>query len=126
MPQPETSSLHDYAVVWEASGYDENGETIISAPVEIRCRWENAQSSVVSPDGRVIGVEAIAVVTEDIKADSIIWQGRYSDRPTTSVSADQNPLMQVIATSKIEDVRGRVTRRVLKLQRYRSNLPASA
>ncbi len=124
MPPIETADLYDDAVLWSASGYTSDGEVTVSAPVAIKCRWEWVASQTTQVDGTIIGTEATIATNRVLSNGDILWLGEFADRPTSSTSAGQNPLVQVVAVKRANDVKSRATRCEVKAQRYKATLPA--
>lgn len=121
MPPQETTARHQKAVLWEASGFDDNGEIKVNAAVELDVRWEEKQTESLGPTGNTIKSDATVVVDQDIVIGSIMWPGIIDDLATPPVD-----LWQVIDFSKIPDIKGRINRRGVLLIRYSNELPTLA
>ena len=117
----ESSSLHQKAVLWTFSSYDNQGEAKVSAATEIDVRWEESVRETLDPKGNVIAADATVVVDRDIANHSIMWLGAEDDLASPPVD-----LYQVISFSKIPDVKGRNFRRVVLLMKYSDELPELA
>ena len=125
MPPLERQNLHDRAILWTKTGDDYQGEPIISDPVEIACRWEDRKSQSMNAENTLIGLDATVHVRQDVAVDSLMMKGTLSDITGTGFD-DPNPeIMQVKTVQKMTDLKGRVTKRQLGLQRFRGKLPDS-
>jgi len=118
MPSIETTNLNQYAVLWEAGSLDDYGELKVSSPVEIPCRWEYKQEEVSDPLSGTTVSEATVYVNQSIGIGSILWEGALADLPVTPTN-----LKRVAAVGRIPDVKGKKTRRFVRLVTYSNTLP---
>lgn len=114
----ETTELNEYAVLWALSSYDNNGEATVSAGVELKVRWTDAESQSATARGTPIAADATAVVDCDIALDSIMRLGRLSAVPTPPTD-----LYEVVSMRKTPDLKARTYRRIVSLRRYKDALP---
>ena len=119
MPAIETADRHQTAMLWPASGQGDYGKHKVTAPIQIKVRWEDRQSETVDSQGNTIGTNATVVVDRVIAVGSIMWLGKKDDLADPPVN-----LKEVVDYSAIPDVKGRKTRRVVKLVRHSNKLPA--
>lgn len=119
MPAIEINDLHQKAVLWAATGYDDYGEPTIGSATgtEIDVRWIDEQSEVSDPKGGTIASIATVIVDQDIAVGSVMWLGELANYVASAVK------MQVVDAQKIPDVKGRVFRRVLRLTKLSKELP---
>lgn len=81
---PDITKKHrtEKIVVWKScERYDDYGNPMVYAPVEIQCRWENVKREVRSVDGSVLACDALVYVKESIPVQSIFWRGALADLP---------------------------------------------
>jgi len=124
MPPIERVNRHDDAILWDVTGVDAYGEPLRDDPVELKVRWENNRSEMLDANGQSITVDATAVVAQDVTVGALMWQGLLDDWYGTGSSGSDNGLCQVVAFSKIPDLKGRNYRRTVGLMRFRGTLPA--
>lgn len=124
MPAFETMDRKQKAVLWAWTGVDEYGEPTVDrdAPIEIDVRWTEGRTEDKDADGNTIAYDAQAVVDRDIRVGSIMWLGKLADFADTGDEA----LMRVAAQPKATDLKNRVTRRTVKLQRYQGTRPTDS
>lgn len=120
MPPLEYLDLEDYAVLWEATGRnDDNGNPVVSdTPVEIRCRWEEGNIESPAPQTQDLVVDAVIATGRQLPMGSILWEGRLADVATAT-----RDLYEVINRSRAKDLRGRISRYEFGLKRYTDTLP---
>lgn len=121
MPHQETTSRHQKAVLWAASGFDDNGKVKVAAAVEINVRREEKRTETLDPTGNTIAADATVVVNQDIVVGSIMWLGELEDVADPPVN-----LWAVIDFNKIPDIKGRAYRRTVMLMRHSNELPELA
>ena len=121
MPYQETTSRHQKAVLWAASGFDDNADVKVLDRVEISVRWEEKDIETLDPAGNTIAAEAMVVVNQDIAVGSIMWLGELEDVADPPVN-----LWTVIKFNKIPDIKGRAYRRTVMLMRHSNELPELA
>lgn len=115
----EEDELHEFAVLWENTGYDDNGQpTVAESPEEIPCRWVEKLDQAVDKDGNLVATLIDVVVDRAITPGSILWEGQLSCLPSSPTD-----LKLVVGSVKTPDIKGRNKRRVLKLMRYGDSLP---
>jgi len=114
----ETDDLHQQAVLWVSSGFNNFGKPKVNAGVEINVRWEASSKEVNDPDGNSIILDAEVVVNQIVPVHSILWLGLLTDLPSPTTN-----LMRVESISSIPDMKNRVTRRTLGLKAWKDSLP---
>ena len=124
MPALEVTDLHDTAVLWAKTGSDWQGDEKLASPVEIACNWEDTDTQGVSPEGVTIGYSASVIVKQSVPMDSLMMLGTLTDLAGTGFDADNPRVMQVKSIRSLEDLKGRIPFRSLRLVRYRGTLPA--
>lgn len=126
MPPPERAGLHQKAMLWEASGYDRDGQpTVSDTAVEVRVRWEEGNADRLDRAGQQIVVDVTVAVWRDIPLGSIMWEGSeedLDDEPGTS-GFPASDLFEVVTKDRQTDVKGRITRYEYGLKRYRDSMP---
>jgi len=119
MPSLASSGRHQKAVLWAATGnFDNEGDALISSPVEITVRWEEVLEEAVDPNGNTVAVDAKITVDRVITVGSILWLGELIDLPSPPTE-----LKQVIGRNHIPGIKSRQTYRSLMLMRYSDTLP---
>ncbi len=120
MPAFETMDLIHIAVLWEKIGTDSHGEATHGEPDEIDCRWVGKPRAVMGSNNEPITVDATAIVEQDIPLLSLMWLGTLNEYYGAGSSGDDVRLMEVVAIPKADDIKGRHTRRSVRLKLYRS------
>ena len=129
MPPPETFERNQTALYFAFQSPNEYNEPRVSSPVELAVRWEYKQSSMLSPTGNPVAVDAQVVVAEDVALNSLMWLGGeaewYGGEPGTSSGSagEATELMQIVAFDYIVDLKGREVRRTLGLVFFRDKMP---
>jgi hypothetical protein len=123
MPPMETRRRHQKAVLWAAAEKTEFGRRQVYPPVELDVRWQNKDDTTTRADGATVRVDAQVVVDREIEPDSIMWLGELEDWYGTGSAGDDSGLMVVVSFSNIPNTKGRRSRLVCKLQRFRDALP---
>src|SRR5438046_3060213 len=121
MPDPETASLFDWAVLWAITGRDEYNNATLAAPVEIAANWQKTRRQVVTVDGSTVAVEAVVEVDQEIEPGSVVWEGRLEDIPGTAL-VPESGLYEVVTCPVTNDVRGRATYTKVTLMRRTDTL----
>lgn len=118
MPAFETMDLKQDAVLWEANGYDSEGEAKVNAPIAIKVRWENTSTFANNPQDNLEDISAIVFVDRLIPAQSILWLGKLADLPDTPVN-----LKKVVSSEWVSDIKNRNTRYTLQVVNSNALLP---
>lgn len=108
-----------YAVLYAATDYDEQGNPTVSAGTEIRCRWEDGRREITQPDGTIIAVEAEVFVNQSITVGSILWKGRLSESPSSAFKI-------VVAYGEVPNTKAKRYDRFVLVARYGDTLPTVA
>lgn len=122
MPPLETMDRNQTAVLWALAGRDAYNVATVSAPVEIRVRWNNKRREAVGPTGTPIATDAGAITARTVAVGSIFWLGTLEGIPGTS-EVPTADLFEVVAIDTTLDIKGRFVRRELLLSRYNDTLP---
>lgn len=117
----EEAERYEAVVLWNFIGRGEDGEPVVDAPIEIRCRWENIRKEMKDEKGNVVIVDAVVVVEREIKEGSQMWLGELDSWMGTGSSGDDTQVMEVIARGNIPDIKNRFRRRVVGLSRFRDS-----
>lgn len=118
MPAPEVRDLNDYAVLWSVASLDGYGRYKVSAPVEIRVRWEDSKQESTDPQNTVESRPAEVFVDRVISIGSILWHGRLRDLPAAPTG-----LGKVSSYDSTPDIKNRFMHRTVTLTRYGDALP---
>lgn len=127
MPPLEATDRLQTATVWEATGNtDQEGRPTVSAALELSpgsldggVRWVDKFSQAQDASGNTVGTDVTVVTNRNIPIGSIMWLGESAD----FVEANADDLYEVVAINDMPDIKGRFTRRVRMLKRFRSTLP---
>lgn len=124
MPSPEVIFRHQKAVLWELSGRDDYNEPLVSAPTEIWVRWNHNRSEALDAQGNKIALDAQAVVGQSIPLGSTLALGSLAEWYGTGSAGEASEVMQVITSSEMRDVKGRLVGRSVGLKRFRDVPPS--
>ena len=119
MPKPETSSAFGDITYWAENGWDDEGDIKVSAAVAIKGRLIHGKRE--GQTGLTSEVATDATLTDldqDLKVNSIIWEGHPDDYSTAE------NLFQVVEFRKVPDIKGRNYRRSAFLMRWKNELPS--
>ena len=97
-----TPNLPQTATYWAAGSTDRYGKPVLSAPVQIRCRWEDSNQQVMSKKGEEIISKARVFLASDVSLDGYLLLG-------TSAVGDPTPLnnaYEIQAKTTTPDLRG--------------------
>jgi|TARA_R110002110_G_scaffold145775_7_gene335373 hypothetical protein len=111
---------HQYAVYWAATGVDDYGEQTVSAPIELKVRWESEEQETTSADGQLVLTTEVVWVDRVISSGSILWFGKLIDLPSPLGGVD---LLKVSAYIEKPDTKGRNPEQTIRLVRYSQTLP---
>ncbi len=118
MPSIEGQGRYQSAILWEASGYDNNGMPTVLAPEGILVRWDIASSGMQAPNTNSIKQTIEVVVNREIPIGSIMWKGTAADLP-----AAPEDLMKVVGYRETPCIKGRKFQRTVTLELYGNTLP---
>lgn len=124
MPRPERSHRKQFAVLWEADGYDAYGRVQLGDRTQLKVRWTWTQSLTNSVNANQVVVDARAKLSRSVPTGSVMWLGKIAELPTGTSFDDSNPLMEVVSVSEATDVKGRVTGYTANLAFYKGVFPA--
>lgn len=114
----ETDFLNQKAVVWDHTGYDSAGDTIVSHPRQIQARWEFRRQQLIDENGAPIAVDATVFVDQEIAVDSIIWKGAIEKVPDPI-----KKLYIVVFYEETPDINCDEFERILGIKKFRDKLP---
>lgn len=73
-------AMNDVVTYWEKTGAtDRYGKPILSAPVQIKCRWEDRQSQIVNKHGTEIISKSRVFAREALDIDGYVAKGVVAD-----------------------------------------------
>lgn len=109
MVNVETQDLNQDAVLWTPEGFDGDGNTRFSDPVDISVRWEDGSNEVRNPQAHPIGYSATVKVDRVIPINSKLYLGTIAALPVGfNVSTDART---VTSNDNVPDIKGRYTER---------------
>jgi hypothetical protein len=125
MPHYTVKHLTDKAVIWSWDGeeVDDYGDPKVGAATEFSCRWENVDEEFTTADGSVIRIVANVIVNSEVPVGSIVYEGPLSNIVGTGTTDTIQNLKEVKAYTRVENIKGRHTRRILKLAKFHDTLP---
>lgn len=89
------------AVYWAPDGTDDYGNPKYAEPVQVKCRWVNAQTTLIKPNGETWMSHTIVSVDRAVKTQGVMWLGLVKDL-TSEMEPFKNP--DAYAVSQIADV----------------------
>lgn len=128
MPQMEVAYLTQDALLWPATGTDDDGNVTIDSATgtPVRVRWVAKRMEALDRKGSTIALDALAVVDRDVPDGSILWLGTQAEWAALSPAGESNRLHQAVTIGDVPDLKGRNHRRTLGLMRYGNRLPEVA
>ncbi|MCK9570504.1 hypothetical protein M0R72_16270 [Candidatus Pacearchaeota archaeon] len=115
----DRSGRFQKAVLWAASGYNNDGEHNRVAAVEIMVRWEETNKEIINENGNPIGIDVTVWANQDIAVHSIMWLGAL----TSFVDGTSTDLMEVVSFANTPDLKNRSHARQYFLARRSDKLP---
>jgi hypothetical protein len=115
MPPIETAFRCQQAQCWAATGFDDQGERTVAAPVTLAVRWVAGQAEAIDPLGNTVNLDATVVVDRDIPIGSIL-----------QLVGGDGALHEAVASRTTPDLKARNVRRTVGLRRFRDTLPTVA
>ena len=110
MAFPESSPVKQPAVLWIATGSDENGTDILADPVEITVRLEQEATELLDPAaGPVSGIANVSV-NQVIPMNSRLCLGTIATLP---LGLDPLTLAQAVDVTAIPDLKARQYQRTV-------------
>lgn len=68
------------AMYWAPTGKGRDGQTLLSeTPVEVKCRWEEANVQFNDQTGKTVVSNARVFVDRDLELGGFLWQGKQAD-----------------------------------------------
>lgn len=122
MPDIESDCREQDAVIWQANGFDDDGEVTIGSASDNKVRWQHVEDEVTDVNGNNVAIDALVVTAIDVVVGSIMWEGKIADLPGTGETPTSN-IYRVVKFKKTPDVKGRKFRRVSMLEKYSDTLP---
>lgn len=126
MPRPDNAMMPHRAVLWRKAGADESGNTVLSAPEEIRLRWNKKRTEALQPDGTRISVDATVRTRVDLVVGDQLWLApdpaldALEQWYGTGSGGHDNEVMEVVGFNWTSDVKGRNVERLSGLNKYQS------
>jgi hypothetical protein len=71
--------LKQIATYWRATGIDGFGEKTYSAPVQIKCRWEERSEFIRTADGNQVPSRARVFLEDDVALDDYLMLGKSTE-----------------------------------------------
>ena len=105
MPSLQTLARRHYAVLWPVVGIDDNGNPRVSAPREIKVRWEDDDHQTRAQKGTA---DVALLVGERLVEGSLLWRGRLADVPSPEIAENFSNVVvyQVIDIKEVPALKG--------------------
>lgn len=127
MPPLEHQHMTTTAVLWSMVRHDRDGFPLVSAPEQIRVRWEEADAEMVDDEGNRIRVDVVLTAPRQLVTGSLLWEGELASLPLVDgVRTPPRDLYEVISRVRGKDLKGRLLRYEFGLRRYKDRLPTIA
>ena len=125
MPHVSKAFLRDYAVWCAKAEYDRYGLPLRSAPVEVRCRWEEGLRETRQPDGTTIIYDAWAAVDREMEVGDTLVPGRLLNYLGTGSSNEdeEEVVYEVRVVEEVPGIKYRQRRHEVYLQRRMASQP---
>ena len=114
----EKWGMKQRAVLWPFTGYDYNGDPIVSSPIEIKVRWETGLAESIDANAAPIAATASVVVDRKIAAGSVLRLGRFVELP-----AEPDNLQEVVNYETAPSQDNQETLHFVTLRKYSNKLP---
>ena len=115
----ETDDLKQTALLWAASGYDDDGEPKVNNLVAMFVRWEDGRGTTQDGQGDTVVFTATVYVDRVIAVESVLYLGTE-----TEYNADtKQELYRVVGRSATPDIKNQSYRRSVLLARLSRELP---
>ena len=126
MPAFEIKDLPHDALLWEPTGTDRYGQTVVGDPAEVKVRWNTSRRNVLDAKGDTVALDATVIAKQVISIGSRLWKGLLDDWVGTgSGAAVTDEEVHEVKTVKItSDIKGRNTRYEYGLIKFRDIPPA--
>lgn len=127
MPPPEHSHLHQRAMLWRFSHFDEHSRPVVdTTPEEICVRWDDVITQVRDPNGNEVTSDASVVVLCPVEPGSVMWKGSAEEWYGTGSGGDADVslgLKEVIRAPETYNIKGRVVFRTASLKTLHGRVP---
>lgn len=112
MPPLESMDRYEYALLWVATGEnDESGEPAVNpTPVQIRVRIVFKRRDTVDAQGNTIALDAQLHANREIPVGSRVWEGSLDDWTGTGSSDPATKYLYVATDESALDIKGRSRR----------------
>lgn len=121
---PVNSALVDYAVLWTVSSKNDYGVETLTAPTQIRCKFQKTDSEQRSSNSANVAKSTTAVVEQDIPIGAFLWFGKLVDLPVGGIPVSD--IFQVADFVRTNNIKGNATFRSVSLIRHNDRLPPLA
>lgn len=124
MPDITEVDCWDTVVLWPVAGYDDQGQPVRGAPVELTwpngVRWIPGQTQQMDAKGNLVNLDAQAVVLQEIAIGSQMWLGSLADWFGTGSANTDQEVMVVKLQNRTPSLNGRFDRLTVGLMRYKN------
>ena len=119
MPEISQAILCDWCVVWQRSDTKtRHGQPRVSSPVNVRCRWNISDQVNPTQEMATEQYPRSVPVGIEVVLGSFVWgPGKIADLPASPT------YFEVIASSKVPDLKGRHYSYNISLQKASKTLP---
>jgi hypothetical protein len=81
-----TENLKEDGTYWAQSGVDSSGDPSFTAPVFVKCKWEERTELFVGPDGREQRSRAVVFLDTDVIIGGYLFLGKSTTADPLTVS----------------------------------------
>ncbi len=106
-----TRNLRQVATYWATGAPDGFGGLSLSAPVPIKCRWEDRTELIRSPNSGEITTTARVYVDQDVDIEGYLFLGSSVVTDPTTVAGAR----EIRDFKRLPDIRGRIFERTARL-----------
>lgn len=122
MPAQEQSHRFQYAVLWEKTGYGDDGQPTLDEPEELLVRWVRRSRQIRDADGNLINIDATVTLGREVAVGSVMWEGELEDWYDVGSGGANTNLMEVVMSSAVPDVKNREVSYKAMLAFYKGSL----
>lgn len=124
MPPIESAMLVQRAVLWAYVRDDKNGEPVVDAPIEIKCRLNHTRNVNRDAQASPTATSESVAVDREIPESSIMYLGTLEDVCGTGTGMLEAANLRIVSMyNETPDIKGREVQRNVTLERYRKSLP---
>ena len=121
MPSLATKHRYQTALIWRKEG-KVNGEALLSAPEELKVRWDWKRREIRTGDSGVVALDAQLLTGERLEPGDFLWLGGMDDWHGAGIEPGWD-VMQVVTSDQVPSIRNRAQAYGAGLQRASDWVP---